>query len=239
MEEGMEIEVYEIKLKIYTLVDIPTGQLLEKEAAFIDSALGLEDNWSKYHENNQYKFYSFDMLYPLEKDKVYAKDHIYTFRIRTVNVELAKYFSQVLPNHHTKELKGLTAENRILPQKTIGEIYNLTPLVLKFEEYGYWRGKVSIDIFEQRLFSNAIKKYKQYTGEEINEDFQWYTQITFLNKKPIALSYDSKKIKLLGDKINLKIADNKPAQELTYFMLGAGLGELNSRGAGACNYRYL
>lgn len=235
----MGIAVYEIKLKIYTLVDIPTGQLLEKEAAFIDSALGVEENWSKYHEKNQYKFYSFDMLYPLEKDRVYAKDRIYTFRIRTVNVDLAKYFSKVLPNHYTRELKGLVAENRILPKKTIGEIYNLTPLVLKFEEYGYWRGKVSMDIFEQRLFSNAIKKYKQYTGEEINEDFQWYTQITFLNKKPIALFYDSKHIKLLGDKINLKIADNKHAQELTYFILGAGLGELNSRSAGFCNYRYL
>ena len=100
-------------------------------------------------------------------------------------------------------------------------------------------GKYPIEVFEQRLFSNAVKKYKQYTGEEVNEDFQWYTQITFLNKKPIALSYDSKKITLLGDKINLKIADNKQAKELTYFMLGAGLGELNSRGAGTCNYRYL
>ena len=130
------------------------------------------------------------------------------------------------------------AENRILPKKTISEIYTLTSLVMKFED-GYWRGKYPIEVFEQRLFSNAVKKYKQYTGEEVNEDFQWYTQITFLNKKPVPLSYDSKKIKLLGDKINLKIADNKQAQELTYFMLGAGLGELNSRGAGTCNYRYL
>ena len=76
---------------------------------------------------------------------------------------------------------------------------------MKFED-GYWRGKYPIEVFEQRLFSNAVKKYKQYTGEEVNEDFQWYTQITFLNKKPVPLSYDSKKIKLLGDKINLKIA---------------------------------
>mgnify|MGYP000785482613 FL=1 len=229
---------YEIKLKIYTLVDIPTEQLLGKEAAFIDSALGLDDQWIKYHEDNKYKLYSYDMLYPIEKDGGYLKDHIYTFRIRTVNVELAKYFSKVLPNHYTRELKGLVAENRILPKKTISEIYTLTPVVTKFAD-GYWRGKYPIEVFEQRLFSNAVKKYKQYTGEEVNEDFQWYTQITFLNKKPIALSYDSKKITLLGDKINLKIADNKQAQELTYFMLGAGLGELNSRGAGTCNYRYL
>ncbi|MGO5038448.1 CRISPR-associated endoribonuclease Cas6 [Roseburia faecis] len=234
----MEIAIYEISLKIYTLVDIPTEQLLGKEAAFIDSALGLDDQWIKYHEDNKYKLYSYDMLYPIEKDGGYLKDHIYTFRIRTVNVDLAKYFSQVLPNHYTRELKGLVAENRILPKKTISEIYTLTSVVMKFED-GYWRGKYPIEVFEQRLFSNAVKKYKQYTGEEVNEDFQWYTQITFLNKKPVPLSYDSKKIKLLGDKINLKIADNKQAQELTYFMLGAGLGELNSRGAGTCNYRYL
>lgn len=234
----MEIAVYEIKLKIYTLVDIPTEQLLEKEAAFIDSALGADEYWVNYHEKNQYKLYSFDMLYPIEKDGEYLKDHIYTFRIRTVNVELAKYLSKVLPNHYTRELKGLVAENRILPKKTISEIYTLTPVVMKFED-GYWRGKYSIEVFEQRLFSNAVKKYKQYTGEAIDEEFQWYTQLTFLNKKPIALSYDSKRITLLGDKINLKIADNKQAQELTYFILGTGVGELNSRGAGFCNYRYL
>ena len=234
----MEIATYEISLKIYTLVDIPAGNLLEKEAAFIDSVLGLDETWTKYHEENRYKLYSYDMLFPIEKDGVYLKDHIYTFRVRTVNMELARYFSKVLPNHYTRELKGLVVNNRILPRKTISEIYTLTPLVMKFEE-GYWRGKVSMDTFEQRLFSNAIKKYKQYTGEDVNEDFQWYTQITFLNKKPIVLSYDSKKIKLLGDKINLKIADNKQAQELTYFMLGTGLGEINSRGAGTCNYRYL
>lgn len=63
----MGIAVYEIKLKIYTLVDIPTEQLLGKEAAFIDSALGLDDQWIKYHEDNKYKLYSYDMLYPIEK----------------------------------------------------------------------------------------------------------------------------------------------------------------------------
>ena len=79
----MGIAVYEIKLKIYTLVDIPTEQLLGKEAAFIDSALGLDDQWIKYHEDNKYKLYSYDMLYPIEKDGGYLKDHIYTFRIRS------------------------------------------------------------------------------------------------------------------------------------------------------------
>ena len=58
----MGVTVYEIRLKVYTLVDISTEQLLEKEAAFIDSAFGLDDQWIKYHEDNKYKLYSYDML---------------------------------------------------------------------------------------------------------------------------------------------------------------------------------
>ena len=96
---------------------------------------------------------------------------------------------------------------------------------------------MSLEEFERRLFDNAVKKYNQYTGKKIDEDFQLYTNITFLNRKPIANQY--KGIQLLGDKVNLKIADNAQAQELAYFLLGTGLCELNSRGYGYCNYRWL
>lgn len=37
-------------------------------------------------------------LYPIEKDGVYKKEEIYTITIRTVDVELAKYFSKELRN---------------------------------------------------------------------------------------------------------------------------------------------
>ena len=43
----------------------------------------------------------------------------------------------------------------------------------------------------------------------------------------------------LGDKICLKISNNEQAQELAYFIVGAGLCEMNSRGYGYCNYRWL
>ena len=81
----------------------------------------------------------------------------------------------------------MTVENRILPKKIISEIYSLTPVIQKFD--GYWKKQISIGGFERRLFENAVKKYDQYMGERIEENFQLYTNIIFLNRKPIANEY--------------------------------------------------
>lgn len=231
-----KIRVFEIRIKVYLLKDILLSEVLAKEAEYIDSALAQNEKWLEYHEANHYKNYCFGGLYPVEKDGIYKSDHIYTITVRTVDSELAQYFSKVLRNHYTDAIKGLTVENRILPKKVIGEIYSLTPVIQKSDE-GYWKNRISLEEFERRLFENAVKKYNQYTGKKIEEDFQLYTNIVFLNKKPIANEY--KGIRLLGDKVNLKIADHAQAQELAYFLLGTGLGEMNSRGMGYCNYRWL
>lgn len=230
----MKIKVYEIRLKLYVLTDITYEDMLSVETSFIDSALARDEKWLEYHETNCYKNYVFNGMYPVEKDGIYKKDNIYTIIIRTVNEELAIYFSKVLRNHYTKKLKGLTVENRIIPKKMISEIYSLTPVIMKSEN-GYWRDKISLDEYERQLFENVVKKYNEFTNQKIEEDFDFYTYIKFINKKPIANLYKGK-IKLLGDKVSLKIADNEKAQELAYFVLGTGLGTSNSRGYGYCNY---
>lgn len=132
-------------------------------------------------------------------------------------------------------MKGLTVENRIIPHKMISEIYTLSPVIMKSDE-GYWRSYMSLDEYEERLFSNLVKKYNSFTGEQIEEDFPLYTNITFLNRHPISCKY--KRISLLGDKLSLQIADDEKSQKLAYFILGVGLCELNSRGAGFCNFRW-
>lgn len=176
-------------------------------------------------------------LFPLERDGIYKKEQIYTITIRTVEAELARYFAKELSNHSSNQMKGLIAERRIVPRKMISEIYTLTPVIQKWEQ-GYWKVQASVEEYERRIFENAIKKYKQFIGnEEIDEEFQLYTGITFLNRKPVPVEY--KGIRLLGDKLNLKITDNKQAQELAYFLTGVGIGEINSRGMGFCNYRWL
>ena len=233
-QQSMKIHVYEMRLKLYVLKDITYQDMLSSEAAFIDSALAKDEKWGRFHECNCFKLYVYNGMYPLEKEGVYKKDNIYTIIIRTVNPELASYFSKVLRNHYTDKLKGLTVENRIIHKKMIAELYALTPVIMKSDE-GYWKNKISLDEYERLLKENLIKKYNEFTNQKLDENFELYTHIKFINKKPIANLYKGK-IKLLGDKISIKIADNSTAQELAYFALGSGLATSNSRGFGFCNY---
>ena len=41
----MNIKVYELKIKLYTLKDIPVDDMLSIESDYIDSALALSDEW--------------------------------------------------------------------------------------------------------------------------------------------------------------------------------------------------
>jgi len=231
-----EIKVWRLDVKIYILKDIPLSYIQYKGAEFLDSLLSKENEWREFHEINRYKQYCMSGLFPLEKDGMYKKDKIYTLTVRTVDSTLAKYFAEELKNHYTDTIKGLTSEISIIPRKIVGELYSLTPVILKSDQ-GYWKNTMNITQFEKRLFENIIKKYNQYTGKKADENFQLYTNITFLNQKPIANEY--KGIRLLGDKIHLQVADNEMAQEMAYFMLGAGMLEMNSRGYGFCNFRWI
>lgn len=231
-----KIKVFQIRLKVFLLKDLAVNEMLSAEAEFIDSALAKSEKWLAYHEENQFKGYTFGGLYPVSTDKQYKKESLYTITIRCVNDELARYLSNELPNHYTDVFKGLVVENKIIPQKFIEEIYTLTPAIVK-NENGYWRNNITMDEFERLLFENAVKKYNHFTEDKIDEDFQLYTSISFSNKKPISCQY--KNIHLLGDKLCLKIADDKRAQDVAYMLLGTGLCELGARGYGFCNYKWL
>lgn len=232
----MEIQVYEIKVKLYTLEDIQLLKMQSYIAELIDCALAAQDELLTFHDTNKYKLYCFNGLYPLEKDGVYKKDRIYTVTIRTVDDCLAHYFAHQLCNYYTDTVKGVHSEIRKIPRKRIDEVYTLTPAIVKSND-GYWRNFMRIDQYERRLFENIVKKYNQYSEDKLDENFELYTSIRFLNRKPIANSY--KKVCLLGDKLGLKIAYNDNAQRLAYFMLGTGILEMNARGYGYCNYRWV
>lgn len=230
------MQVFQIRLKIYTLQDMHANQVQSKVASFIDKSLAQNPDLLLLHKENRYKNYCFDLPYPLEPDKVYKKGKIYSITIRTIDKRLAEYFHTVCGNMFTGFLKGLTTEIKIIPERMIDTVYTLTPGVMKYENR-YWRDDLSLEEFENRLKSNLIKKWNAFEDARLNEDFELYTCLEFTNKVPIAIEY--KNIKLLGDKIRLHIADNKTAQKLAYMALGTGILENNSRGAGFLGYRWM
>lgn len=229
------VTVMQVRMKLYMLTDIPAEKIQARLAEFIDTGLVKIEKFAKLHNENCYKGYVFDSMYPLEQDKVYKKDKIYTLTIRSVDTELATFFAENLVNNYTASIKGITAEIRVIPKKHIEMLYTLTPAILKCEKY--WRNSLSLEQYEERLKVNLLKKWKQFQKEKLNEDFEMFTGIEFKNKCPVSVEY--KDIKLLGDKICLHIAENENAQKLAYLAVGTGLAENNGRGAGFCNYRWL
>ncbi len=232
----MEIRVYSVRIRIYIIRDIPVEKIRAAVTEFLDSGLVVNPQLAALHSQNKYKYYVYDSLYPIEKDKIYKKDHIYTLTIRTLDTTLAKYFSEYVVNTYTDKIKGLTAQVRIIPKKHIDVLYTLTPAILKCDS-GYWKDEMTVEQYEERLKVNLIKKWNEFQGEKIEENFELFTGVEFLSKCPIASEY--KGIKLLGDKIRIHVADNEKAQKLAYMALGTGVLEMNSRGYGFVNYRWL
>lgn len=230
------LKVYELSLKTYLLENIEEKNVLQSIAELIDKSFTKNSELAEFHEANVYKKYVFNALYPIERSKVYFKGKIYSFQIRTVDEKLCSHFEKVLVNEYTDKIKVLTVQKRVVPKKNIEKIYSITPCIEKFEE-GYWKNNHSVEEFEKRLTDNLIKKYIQISGRKIDEDIEIFTLISFDNKKPIGVNY--KGIKLLGDKVTLYVAGNSVAQEITYLALGTGILEMNARGNGYVNYKWM
>ena len=230
------VKVLQVRLKVYFLENVPAENIQAETAAFLDKGLVQDTEYARLHEERNYKQYCYDSPYPVERDKVYRQGKIYTITIRSLDANLAKYFAEQVVNVYTKSMKGLMAEVKVIPQKHVDMLYMLTPVIVRCENK-YWRDSLSIVQFEERLKINLLKKWKQFSGEKMQEDFEMFTGIEFLNKCPVAVGY--KGVRLLGDKLRLYIAENEEAQKLAQVAIGAGAGEMNGRGFGYCNYHWL
>jgi len=230
------VKVYELTLKVFLLKDIKSDESLEKIANIIDKTLARNNQLLDFHEENIYKNYTFNSFYPIEKDKIYHEGKIYSVKIRTINEELVQYFKKNLANEYTEYIKALILECRVIPQRHIEKIYSITPAIIKTEK-GYWKSNLSLEEFEKRIKYNLIKKYNRYFKTKIDEKFNLFRVISFKNNKPISCSY--KNVNILGDKVTLVIDENEIAQKLAYFSLGVGIGEMNARGYGFVNYKWI
>ena len=132
---AVDLQVFEIRLKVYLLEDIPVEAVQKKTAALIDICLSRDEALQKFHEANQFKNYSFGNPYPLEKDKIYKKDKVYVITIRTIDPQLAKVFSEKLIHERSDEMQALTCEIKIIPKekKIIDTIYSISPVIVKAE----------------------------------------------------------------------------------------------------------
>lgn len=228
--------ILQLNVKCYLNNNIKEEDVLNQIRFCIDLTLGKNKEFLEFHNKNCFKNYSFNSFYPIEFNKVYKEDNIYTFQIRTADKNLAMYLSEELPKVFTDCIKILKVDIKIINKKHLSKIYSLTPAVMK-NDFGYWKGNMSLEDYEKRIKVNLIKKYNEFTGEKINENFQLFNSIEMKNNKPISVKY--KGINLLGDKVSLNVADDEVSQCIAWFAVAVGILENNSAGFGYMNFRYL
>lgn len=231
------MKYYELTNTIYLFKDVYFTKMNEIISKFINKALYLDKELSKFHVENEFKGYVFDSLYPREKDKVYKEGSIYVFRIRSIDEKLMKKLGNLLKKVNSKDMKLIATEKKEYKQRHITSVYTATPAVVTLEK-GYWTQDKGIELLMDRIRQNTIKKYKHLYGNDIEYEYDFIQGIELENNKPIAINY--KNIKLLGNKFNLTIKDDELSQKLAFILMSTGILEKNSSvGAGYCIAKFL
>lgn len=228
-----DLKVYELTMKTFLLRDLNNQEAQGQLAKLLVEYLSKDEKFLALHKSKEYKPYCFDSLYPIKK--FYPKEHIYQFRIRSINPSLVNYLLNSFANFQNTTFKNLTIDAKVIANSPLDKVFTLTPVLIKNNQ-GYWKDHMSTDTFERRIQENLFKKYKYFVREDILED-TFYQNIRFLNNAPIGMPLKGKV--LLGDKIELTLHLNDMSQKLAYLALGTTFSENNSYGCGFLGYKYL
>lgn len=233
--------VFQTTFTLYLRQDLPDYAALTTLGRFLDLVLCNTQEGIAFHTENKFKHYCFNSLHPTEHSKTYYRKKCYSWQVRTVSMELAELLSNQLMQTKCEYFDVIDAQLKILPKRQIKKLYSITPCIVKMEttnENGspYWQDIITKEEYLERIKINMVKKYNQFTGTSLSENFQFFDSVEVINRQPIACAY--KGVKLLGDKLDLYISDNQTAQELAYFALGTGILEMNPRGYGFVNDKW-
>lgn len=224
----MDIYLWQIELKIFLLKDIHFKDVMTKVATFIDNTLKKNEKWNDYDKERKCKGYSFNSLYPIMRNGIYKKGRVYTVQIRTVVEELKDYLMEELKQNTTEEMKGLLTEVKHLKtRKTMDKLVSVTPLVIKGKKT-YWRKDKTIENFVDEIRMVLIEQYNELCNEEIDKNTQIFTGVRFRNRYPIKTRFKNKYV--LGEKVELDVAENETAQRLAFLSLGVGAGHMADEG---------
>jgi CRISPR-associated endoribonuclease Cas6 len=224
---------FELTVTSYLLKDVAFNEVNEKISQLINKVMLADRDLAIKHEENKYKNYVFDSLYPREKDKIYKAGKIYVFRIRSLEEYFITNIKELLSEITTDYFKVISSEITQIKQRTIKELYTVTPALATIGKNIYWVPGDDLKLLVERMNVNLFKKYKKFFGISLNEEQLFFDKIKILNKKPFVYKY--KNTNLFGNKFKIAINDDEISQKLAFLTLGVGLLEKNSTvGMGFC-----
>lgn len=207
--------------------DVTNDEMYSFLNNLINNALLYDEQLREMHERNEYKFYTYSSLNPIEKDRIYKKDRIYIFNIRSINKIFLANLKRVLPLTEAN-VKIIAIELKSYSQKWITKLTTLSPIVATLPEKKYWKKEDGLTELTTRMCKNAVRKYNQYFNAQIPENTIFIQSIAQTNLKPIKIPY--KQANLIGNKFIMEIKTDKLSQDLAFFMKATGALEKNTIG---------
>lgn len=220
---------HELTVTMQLKQDITNDEMYSFINNLINNAMLYNEQLRSMHEKNQYKFYTYSSLNPIEKDRIYKKDRIYVFNIRSINKVFLANLKRVLPLAEANA-KIIATEIKSYSQKFISKVTTLSPVIATMPEKKYWKKEDGLEELTTRICKNAIRKYNQYFNVNIPEDTIFIQSIAQTNIKPIKIPY--KQVNLIGNKFVMEIKTDKQSQDLAFFMKATGMLEKNTIGLG-------
>lgn len=227
---------YELKIKVQLDKDMYLDEVPYNIGIFINNSMLNNALLKKIHEEKFYK-YVYDGFYPMEKDKIYKKEKTYSFRLRSMNIQLLNKMAMSIYNHSYGGIKAFDADLKVYEINKITEIYTLKPAIVTIDGGPWLKEKCSVNILKKRLDDNLDKKINQIENiKERKESEIFIEDMEILNKYPMKYKYKS--VTLLGNKVKIKVKDDEYSQRKALAAIALGLGEKGSSlGAGFCDYK--
>lgn len=216
---------YNLKVAIMLKNELRYESTYETLSKFISYSMLKDKELKEKHERNEYKNYVFCSLYPIEKDSIYKLNKIYTFDIRSIDLNFIIKIKQLLSMTENENIKVIMSSIENSQQRNINKLITLTPAIITTEK-GDYKIDGNIELVKDRIIANTQKKYKNIFNEELTVDF--IDDIIQTNIKPIKIPY--KGIYLLGNKFEVTVKQDDESQKLAYLNLAIGMLEKNAEG---------
>lgn len=201
----------------------------------------LDANMADIHNGNGIRFFSFSDVFPVDK---LNRDTIYNLIISSPKEDLINTLYDVfLKNNYiylsNYKFKMLNLEKFNL--RLSKEFITGSPVVIylnnKANKYFSLKNEDSIAFLLRRIKENAIKKFNQFYGEDIQINHLIFDYLKFHKEVSVYLEKGKKKFNIIGTTwYSLKLNRIRRNEEKFYkFIMDTGIGEKNSLGFGFLN----
>lgn len=222
---------HEIIVTVLLKNNLPYQNCQETIGKLISYSMLCDAQLKNLHEQAVYKYYSFDSLFPIEKDGTYKQNKVYVFHIRVVQKDFSEKLKRCLSGTENDRFKILATELRKFSPRFINLLYTVTPCIVT-KDGGPFKPDDDLTFLKKRLEINAEKKYKVLYGQRLDSS-DFIERIVVISRNPTVTRY--KGMSYLGAKLQVYIRSDEASQKLAALVALAGLGEKSSSlGAGFC-----